>query len=65
MTDRAKRGERNQSSPAPAPATEQHEPSIAAGIENDALDVNATSEEIERGDSTLVTRLAVDWSPDE
>jgi len=63
MTDRTKRGEHNQSSP--APATEQHDPTIAAGIENDALDVNATPEEIERGDSTPVTRLAIDWLPNE
>lgn len=63
MTERTKPAGRIQSSP--AQSNDQHDPTIAAGIENDALDANATPEEIERGDSTSVTRLAVDWSPGE
>lgn len=38
----------------------QQQPTIAPGLEDDELHRDATPEEIERGDYTMVTRLAWD-----
>jgi hypothetical protein len=42
----------------------REEPSIAPGIGTDELELDATPEEIERGDYTQVSRLALDFTPD-
>ncbi|MFY0546136.1 hypothetical protein [Brevibacillus sp. H7] len=39
----------------------KHEPTIAPGMEMDALDEEATPEEIENNDYTPVTILYRDW----
>lgn len=41
--------------------SEKPAPTIAPGMENDELDANATPEEIEKDDYTLVTKLYRDW----
>ena len=41
------------------------QPNIAAGMEMDQLKEDATKEEIARGDSTPVTRLVLDRTPDD
>lgn len=40
--------------------TSQHEPTIAPSMEMDELDTPATDEEVERKDSTSVTKLFID-----
>lgn len=42
-----------------------HEPTIAPGLEMDELKVKASKEEIERGDSTSVTNLILDRTPED
>ncbi|MDF2958407.1 MAG: hypothetical protein K0S39_142 [Paenibacillus sp.] len=45
---------------------EQHEPTVAPGMNtHDPLEEKATSEEVEEGESTSVTRLYVDRTPED
>jgi hypothetical protein len=39
----------------------KHEPTIAPGMEMDALDEEATPEEVKNNDYTPVTKLYRDW----
>ncbi|SDM92431.1 hypothetical protein SAMN04487897_101500 [Paenibacillus sp. yr247] len=46
--------------------SENHEPSIAPGMNmHDPLEKKATEEEIEKGDTTSVTRLYLDRTPED
>jgi hypothetical protein len=47
------------------PDNKKAEPTIAPGMEIDAPDRDATSDEIERGDSTEVTKLFLDRTPED
>lgn len=38
----------------------KHEPTIAPGLDDDELDREATEQEVENGDATMVTRLSWD-----
>jgi hypothetical protein len=42
-----------------------HSPTFAPGLEQDALKEDATQEEIEQGDSTLVSSLILDRTGDD
>ena len=38
----------------------KHEPTVAPGLEDDELNENATDNEVEQGDYTMVTQLSLD-----
>ena len=42
------------------PYRRQHPPTIAPGLEDDELHRDATQDEVESGDTTMVTRLSWD-----
>ncbi|WP_186445655.1 hypothetical protein [Paenibacillus cremeus] len=44
----------------------EHEPTVAPGMNtHDMLEAKATEEDMESGDSTMVTRLFVDRTPED
>lgn len=49
----------------PKKQQEQAEPTVAPGMEMDELEVDATSQEVEQGDYTSVTKLVIDRVPEE
>ncbi|MBP1935056.1 hypothetical protein [Ammoniphilus resinae] len=44
--------------------SKQQDPTIAPGLEMDELDKSASSEEVEKGDFTEVTKLVIDRVPE-
>ncbi|MED4604172.1 hypothetical protein P9314_26445 [Paenibacillus validus] len=49
-----------------APAAHPHEPTVAPGMNtHDPLEEKATEQEVRQGESTPVTRLFVDRTPDD